>query len=188
MYQYLLNAFSKFKNSKLYICQNWISHYFTHKKDSKDFPFPVKMHFPPAGGKWKCISLGNSRGKSFPLNPELYPVPSNNSNIVVLSSFYVEVNVVKRQRTFSKKCIFQNEGLWRIGPKNGGTRLEPKKLNTIILRFLSLKNLNWSCNILNKAISGMCGRTISRQRAGNGKKVVFLAGKGRETGIKIFYI
>ena len=46
--------------------------------DSKDFPFPLKTDFPPAGGKWKCISLWNSRGKSFPLNPAMgascYPI------------------------------------------------------------------------------------------------------------------
>ena len=39
----------------------------------------------------------------------LYPVQSN-SNIVVLCSFYVEVNVAKRIHTFSKNCILQNGG------------------------------------------------------------------------------
>ena len=57
LYQYLVNAFSEFKNSKLYIYQNWISHYLRHKKRLKRLPFflinafpacgrEIKMHFP----------------------------------------------------------------------------------------------------------------------------------------------
>ena len=57
MYQYLVNAFCKFKNLKLYIYENWISHYLTHKKILKRLLVSfkntflihgkeIKMHFP----------------------------------------------------------------------------------------------------------------------------------------------
>ena len=58
LYQYLVNICSKFKNLRLYIYENWIFHYLTPKKYSKDILFPLKTHFHPWEGNKNSLTSG----------------------------------------------------------------------------------------------------------------------------------
>ena len=57
MYQYLVNAFSKFKYLKLYIYQSWISHSLTHKKILKRLPVSFSNTFPTHGKSFRSTLM-----------------------------------------------------------------------------------------------------------------------------------